>query len=266
MRKTSTGRQEVHSFFGQFMSPSRQRGGRGMMSSHSSAAWSAFRGGAPSAKSISSQLNISAEATLRDVVWLLSARRLASAHVVMLQRIAPDDILRDDHSLLARILEHLDPEGKGGAESVDSVPSEDWGYGSQVYLSFLEAVEDLPAVLKRIAAAGSGGNGDTDFDGEEGAVSGLGDEVTRMCQQMVWLLSAHPSLSAWFRTHPSSSDSNAWVQQPLPALGSFNDSEAWWCSEEEARELRVKYSVAVSDMASAITGFIQEMETCMVVD
>ncbi|KAI8318487.1 hypothetical protein GQ54DRAFT_84118 [Martensiomyces pterosporus] len=50
MRKTSTGRQTLRSFFGQHMSPSRQRDGRGMMSSHSSAAWSAFCGGAPLAK------------------------------------------------------------------------------------------------------------------------------------------------------------------------------------------------------------------------
>ncbi|KAI8318082.1 hypothetical protein GQ54DRAFT_336479 [Martensiomyces pterosporus] len=213
MRKTSTGRQALPSFFGHHMSPSRQRDGRGMMSSHSSAAWSAFRGGAPSAKSISSQLCISGEATLRDVMWLLSARRLASVHVVMLQRIVPDSILRGDHSLVARILEHLDPEGKGGTESVDSVASEDWACGGQVYLSFLAAVEDVPAVLRRIAAADSGGNGDTDLDGEEGAASELGDQH----------------------------------------------------SEEEARELRVKYSAAVSGMASTITGFTQEMEACMAV-
>ncbi|KAI8318529.1 hypothetical protein GQ54DRAFT_81058 [Martensiomyces pterosporus] len=87
MRRTSTGRQALPPFFDQHMSPSRQRNGRGMMSNHSSAAWSAFRGGAPSAKSISIQLDISAEATLREVVWLLGVRRLASALVVVLQRI-----------------------------------------------------------------------------------------------------------------------------------------------------------------------------------
>ncbi|KAI8318048.1 hypothetical protein GQ54DRAFT_314855, partial [Martensiomyces pterosporus] len=98
MRKTATGRQTLPSFFGQYMSPSGQRDGRGMMSSHSSAAWSAFRGGAPSAKGISSQLDTSAEATLCEVVWLLTARRLASVHVVVLQQIAPDAILSGDHS------------------------------------------------------------------------------------------------------------------------------------------------------------------------
>ncbi|KAI8317984.1 hypothetical protein GQ54DRAFT_300959 [Martensiomyces pterosporus] len=80
---------------------------------------------------------------------------------------------------------------------------------------------------------------------------------------MVWLLSALSSLSARFGTHTSSSGSNALVQQLLHALGFFDGSEAWWCSEEEARELRVKHSVAVSDMASTITGFVQEMEACM---
>ncbi|KAI8317832.1 hypothetical protein GQ54DRAFT_159308 [Martensiomyces pterosporus] len=125
MRKTSTGRQALPSFFGQYMSPSRQRDGRDIISSHSSATWSAFRSGTPLAKSTSIQLNISAEATLCEVVWLLSARRLASVHVVVLQRIAPDAILGGDHSLLAQIIEHLDPEGKGGAESVGHVPSED---------------------------------------------------------------------------------------------------------------------------------------------
>ncbi|KAI8318488.1 hypothetical protein GQ54DRAFT_300290 [Martensiomyces pterosporus] len=247
MRKTSTGRQEVHSFFGQYMSPSRQRDGRGMMSSHSSAAWSAFRGGAPLAKSTSIQLDTSAEAMLRGVVWLLSAHRLASAHAVVLQRIAPDTILRGDHSLPAQILEHLDPADEDSAESVDRMPSEDWACGGQVYLSFLAAVEDLPAVVRRIAAAGSGGSGDTDLYGEEGDASELGDQVRRIYQQMV-------------------SSSNASVQQPSHSLGFFDGSEAWWYSEEEARELRVKYSAAVLDMASTITGFIQGMEACMPVD
>ncbi|KAI8318915.1 hypothetical protein GQ54DRAFT_60995 [Martensiomyces pterosporus] len=185
MRKTSTGRQALHSFR-QYMLPSGQRNGRDMMSSHSSAAWSTFRGEAPLAKSTSIQLDISAEAMLGEVVWLLSARRLASTHVVVLQRIAPDAILCGDHSLLARILEHLDPEGKGGTESVNRMPSEERTCIGQVYLSFLAAVEDLPAVLRRIVAAGSGGSGDTDLDGEEGAVSELGDEVRRIYQQMVW--------------------------------------------------------------------------------
>ncbi|KAI8318258.1 hypothetical protein GQ54DRAFT_314664 [Martensiomyces pterosporus] len=211
MRKTSTGRQAMPSFFGQHI--------------YSSAAWSTFHGGAPLEKNTSIQLNISAEAMLRDVVWLLSARWLASAYVVVLQRIAPDAILRGDHSLLARILEHLNPEGNGSAESVEWVPSENWACGGQVYLSFLAAVEDVPAVVRRIASAGSGGNSDTDLDGEEGAASELGDQ----------------------------------------ALGFLDESEAWWHSEEEACELRVKYSVAVSDMASTITGFIQEVKACMAV-
>ncbi|KAI8318780.1 hypothetical protein GQ54DRAFT_314185 [Martensiomyces pterosporus] len=46
MRKTSDGRQALPPFFGQHVSPSRQRDGRGMMSTHSSAAWSVFHGGA----------------------------------------------------------------------------------------------------------------------------------------------------------------------------------------------------------------------------
>ncbi|KAI8318398.1 hypothetical protein GQ54DRAFT_87280 [Martensiomyces pterosporus] len=129
IRRTSTGRQGMPSFFGQYMLPSGQRNGRGMMSSHSSAAWSAFRSGAPLAKSTSIQLNISAEATLCEIVWLLSACRLASAHVAVLQRIAPDAILGGDHSLLAWILEHLDPADEDGAENVDRMASEDWACG-----------------------------------------------------------------------------------------------------------------------------------------
>ncbi|KAJ1718437.1 hypothetical protein LPJ53_006521 [Coemansia erecta] len=60
------------------------------------------------------------------------------------------------------------------------------------------------------------------------------------------LLSALPSLSFRFSMLPGST-------------GFSNGTCACWFTSDEASELKIKYSVAVSDMASVITGFIQEM-------
>ncbi|KAJ2455683.1 hypothetical protein GGI03_006449 [Coemansia sp. RSA 2337] len=63
------------------------------------------------------------------------------------------------------------------------------------------------------------------------------------------LLAALPSLAARFDALPGS-------------LGFYDGfgTEACWYSPEESRVLRVKYSVAVSDMASIISGFVQSLE------
>ncbi|KAJ1721057.1 hypothetical protein LPJ53_004387 [Coemansia erecta] len=46
---------------------------------------------------------------------------------------------------------------------------------------------------------------------------------------------------------------------PSDSTGFSNGTCAFWLTSDEASELKIKYSVAVSDMASVITGFIQEM-------
>ncbi|KAJ1892890.1 hypothetical protein LPJ66_006079 [Kickxella alabastrina] len=198
-------------------------------------------------------LDVVAEATLRQVAWLLSAGHLASAHTLVLQRIAPDAILRGDYHLLARVLSHLDPTASDSATITthSRVPLEQWASGGHVYSLFLSAVNGLPAVLKCIAAgdsdsdsdASSGGGMDTDY---------LQQQIRQIYQQMLALLDALPSLSAKFNVPSEAS------------IGLYDGVGAcWWYSRDESAELKVKYSVAVSDMASVITRFIQELEACV---
>ncbi|KAJ2756872.1 hypothetical protein GGI19_000527 [Coemansia pectinata] len=181
-----------------------------------------------------------AAATLRHVVWLLSARQLSAAHTVVLQRIAPDAILRGDYHLLSRVLSHLDPALAMSSDSSDCtsvVPHDEWATGGQVYQAFLAAVDGLPTVLQRIASATT----ETPFE--------LVHELQRIYYDMRALLTALPSLAARFDALPG-------------AMGFYDGfaTEACWYSPEESRVLRVKYSVAVSDMASVISGFVQSLE------
>ncbi|KAJ1719006.1 hypothetical protein LPJ53_006148 [Coemansia erecta] len=46
---------------------------------------------------------------------------------------------------------------------------------------------------------------------------------------------------------------------PSGSTGFTNGTCACWFMSDEASKLKIKYLVAVSDMASVITGFIQEM-------
>ncbi|KAJ2057854.1 hypothetical protein GGI17_005392 [Coemansia sp. S146] len=181
-----------------------------------------------------------AAATLRHVVWLLSARQLSTAHTVVLQRIAPDAILRGDYHLLSRVLSHLDPALTMSSDSsrcASVVPHGEWATGGQVYQAFLAAVDGLPTALQRIANATT----ETPFE--------LMHELQRIYCDMRALLAALPSLAARFDALPG----------PMGFYDGFA-TEACWYSPEESRVLRVKYSVAVSDMASVISGFVQSLE------
>ncbi|KAJ2013764.1 hypothetical protein GGI14_005213, partial [Coemansia sp. S680] len=229
---TASGRPIVRSYFDQFATPPPQQ----QQQKH------------PMAVNVPHNIDMStdtcrAAATLRHVVWLLSARQLSAAHTVVLQRIAPDAILRGDYHLLSRVLSYLDPAlssdssvSSSGA-AVVVVPHDEWATGGHVYQAFLAAVEGLPTVLQRIASITT----ETPFE--------LVQELQRIYYEMRSLLAALPSLAARFDALPGS-------------LGFYDGfgTEACWYSPEESRVLRVKYSVAVSDMASIISGFVQSLE------
>ncbi|KAJ2582564.1 hypothetical protein GGH95_001464, partial [Coemansia sp. RSA 1836] len=99
---TASGRPIVRSYFGQYAPPQQQQQVPTESTSLSSSSTAmALSGNMPT--------DTRAAATLRHVVWLLSARQLSTAHTVVLQRVAPDAILRGDYHLLTRVLSHLDP-------------------------------------------------------------------------------------------------------------------------------------------------------------
>ncbi|KAJ2305777.1 hypothetical protein IWW55_001763, partial [Coemansia sp. RSA 2706] len=185
-----------------------------------------------------SGVDVAAQATLRQFAWLLSAGQAAAAHALVVQRIAPDAILRGEYQLLRRALEHL--------QRVDCglVPADEWAAGGQVYLSFIAAVEELPAVLQAIADSSS-----VDADVEAQA-----QRVRDICEQMQSLLAALPSLLSRF-------------ESSQPVIGIYDaGGEANWYVGEEAHELHVKYTVATSEMASVVTGFLQELAVSGEVD
>ncbi|KAJ2811455.1 hypothetical protein H4S07_002054, partial [Coemansia furcata] len=215
---TASGRPIVRSYFGQFAPSQQQQQSTGVVS------------GPP----IDMPTDARAFATLRHVVWLLSARQLSAAHTVVLQRIAPDAILRGDYHLLSRVLSYLDSASTMQSDS--AVPLDEWATGGQVYQAFLAAVDGLPAVLQRIASITT----ETPFE--------LLRELQQIYHDMRALLAALPSLAARF--------------DAPGALGFYDGfaAEACWYSSEESRVLCVKYSVAVSDMASIISGFVQNLE------
>ncbi|KAJ2770853.1 hypothetical protein IWQ57_002472, partial [Coemansia nantahalensis] len=217
-RTTASGRPIVPSFFR--LGPQRQQ-------QQQPQALGAFRPGVLTRP----PLDADAEAVLRQVVWQLSAGRLAAAHALVLQRVAPDAVLRGDYRLLARILDRLDPREYAG------VPAEAWAAGGQVYQRFIAAVDGLPAVLERIAAA-------DDLADMEASTQ----QVHAIYRQLCALQTVLPALLAQF-------DGPA----PAGALGFYDGSEANWYVGAEASDLRVKYSVAVSDMAAVVTGMVHEL-------
>ncbi|KAJ2326716.1 hypothetical protein GGI00_004670, partial [Coemansia sp. RSA 2681] len=234
---TASGRPIVRSYFGQY-APSQQQQQQQVptesTSLSSSSTAMALAGNMPT--------DTRAAATLRHVVWLLSARQLSTAHTVVLQRVAPDAILRGDYHLLARVLSHLDPmpsmssaAAESSSEGAAVVPYDEWATGGQVYQAFLGAIDGLPSVLQPIASAT-----ESSFE--------LMREVQRIYHAMRALLAALPSLAARF--------------DAPGALGFYDGfgAEACWYSPEESRVLRIKYSVAVSDMASVISDFVQQLE------
>ncbi|KAJ2638517.1 hypothetical protein GGF40_001604 [Coemansia sp. RSA 1286] len=177
-----------------------------------------------------------ATATLRLFAWLLRSGQICAAHTLALQRIAPDAILCGDYSLLGRVLERLNPT----LSVQDSRLSlENWNSGGHVYSLFLSAVRDLPAMLGRVADGADYSDGSQVFA-----------QIQTAYQQMLAFLAALPSLSARFNSSAA-------------LLGFYDGVSATWFTEEQSRELRVKYSVATSDMASVVTGFIQELERCV---
>ncbi|KAJ1952452.1 hypothetical protein EC988_003549 [Linderina pennispora] len=191
-------------------------------------------------------LDSAAVAVLREVAWLISAHRLSSAHLLVMQKIAPDAVLRGDYRLLSKVLSYLDPAVTSPDGSGTCVPGESWMCGGQVYKSFLAAVEDLPAILKQLAAA-------KQIDEQSSTVQQLAEQVKQIYSQMATLLSSLPSLSARFEAFSKSMDAS---------LGFYDGTEVFWYSAREARELRIKYSVAISEMAAVVTGQVQQLESC----
>ncbi|KAJ2806520.1 hypothetical protein H4R20_001657 [Coemansia guatemalensis] len=280
-RTTASGRQIVPSYFSRFtglhgqaapLSSSALSGST--LSSASSQLSSSFR-----KQQQPQQPDACAIATLRQVTWLLSAGRFASAHAVVLQRIAPDAILRGDHRLLARIFALVDPRqhSDGDSRPVVLVPLDEWATGGQVFLAFVAAIDELPEVLERIAAfEEDSANGDMED------METLTQRVRAIYHQMTSLLAALPALLARFELNmPISSNGGPTTSaaalasvvdserarsssaSATAALGFYDSDEANWFSGEESCELRVKYLVAVSDMASIVTGLIRELEQCV---
>ncbi|KAJ2859947.1 hypothetical protein FB639_005700 [Coemansia asiatica] len=200
-----------------------------------------------------------ATATLHLFVWLLNAGQTCAAHTLMLQCIAPDAILCGNYSLLGRVLEQLDPTKTDSSDeyfatatataTLNRLSLENWSTGGHVFLLFLSAVRDLPAMLGRLAAMSNGSNNSIDSDINADGSQAFA-QLQSAYQQMLLFLATLPSLSARF---DSGSD----------LLGFYDGFSASWFTEEQSRELRVKYSVAISDMASVITGFVQELERCV---
>ncbi|KAJ2729617.1 hypothetical protein IW152_005556 [Coemansia sp. BCRC 34962] len=218
---TASGRPIVQSFFGQYASPQQRQ--------------------QPVSARVDMSTDSRAAATLRHVVWLLSAQQLSAAHTVVLQRIAPDAILRGDYQLLSRVLSYLDPTAAVSSAAKVIVPHEAWVAGGRVYQAFLAAVDDLPAVLQCIASAAAR------------ASLELMQELQRIYHDMRALLAALPTLAARFDDAHSGGGAMGFA-----ATG---DGEVCWYSAEESRVLCVKYSVTVSDMASVISGFVQKLES-----
>ncbi|KAJ1726056.1 hypothetical protein LPJ61_005450, partial [Coemansia biformis] len=224
-RTTASGRPIVPSFFNFAQRQQQQQPGGQRAAASGSAAFG--RGALCRAP-----LDTCAEAVLRQVVWQLSAGQLAAAHALVLQRIAPDAILRGDHRLLRRILERLDPH------EYEGVAAEAWAVGGQVFQRFIGAVDGLPAVLQRIAEADEGAD-----------MEAPTQQVHAIYRQLCALLTALPGLLAQFDG----------ARSVHGAVGFYDGSEVNWYAGEEAGELRVKYSVAVSDMAAVATGLAQEL-------
>ncbi|KAJ2575911.1 hypothetical protein GGH19_002619 [Coemansia sp. RSA 1807] len=179
-----------------------------------------------SAQHVAPVLDTVAETILQHFVWLLSANQAAAAHALVLQRIAPDAVLRGEYHVLKRVLEHL--------QSVQHlVPRDEWMAGGQVYLTFIASIDELPNVLSSIAS----GAGDAEA---------LAQRANTIYEQMSVLLTALPALLARFNTQAH-------------VVGIYDSHEANWYVGSEASELHVKYSVAVSEMASMVTGFVQEL-------
>ncbi|KAJ2791137.1 hypothetical protein GGI18_001352 [Coemansia linderi] len=220
---TASGRPIVQSFFGQFASSQQRQ--------------------QPVSARVDMPTDSRAAATLRHVVWLLSAQQLSAAHAVVLQSIAPDAILCGDYQLLSRVLGYLDPTTVAMPSSAKVVPFEEWATGGRVYQAFLAAVNDLPTVLQCIASAATM------------ASLELMQELQRIYHDMRALLAALPTLAARFGEAPSSRGG------AMGFAATAGDGEVCWYSAEEARVLCVKYSVTVSDMASVISGFVQKLES-----
>ncbi|KAJ1719179.1 hypothetical protein LPJ53_006014 [Coemansia erecta] len=175
-------------------------------------------------------VNSSADAILCQVVWLINAGEYLSMHMLILQRIASDAILHGKYDLLGRIIGHLDP-----MLAASHVPLKQWESGGRLFLLFLSAVRDLPAILHHIAD-----------DNDRGTMDDGMQQIALVYEQMQVLLSALPSLSFRF-------------SMPSGSTGFSNGTCTFWLTSDEASEFKIKYSVTVSDMASVITRFIQEM-------
>ncbi|KAJ1785448.1 hypothetical protein LPJ59_006140, partial [Coemansia sp. RSA 2399] len=147
------------------------------------------------------------------------------AHALVLQCIAPDTVLCGDYKLLKRVL---------GGFDVTRVC--DWAAGGQVYGSFVAAVEDLPSALERIASSSD--------ENDDGRGDTTQEEIGDIYQRMVSLLAALPSLATRFESLVAG-------------------CKAFWFTESEARDMRIKCSVAISDMASVVTRLIHEIEAAI---
>ncbi|KAJ2608268.1 hypothetical protein H4S08_004515, partial [Coemansia sp. RSA 1365] len=196
-------------------------------------------------------------------------------------RIAPDAILRGDHRLLARIFALVDPtqHSDGKNEYVVPVPLDEWTTGGQVFLAFVAAIEELPEVLQRIAAFE-----DDSANGDVEDMEALTQRVRAIYHRMSSLLAALPALLARFELSMPLSNSSGSINSAAAlasvvdsertrsssssltataTLGFYDGDEANWFAGEESCELRVKHLVAVSDMASIVTGLIRELEQCV---
>ncbi|KAJ1748384.1 hypothetical protein LPJ79_004576 [Coemansia sp. RSA 1821] len=185
-------------------------------------------------------LDTSAEAVLREFAWLVSAGQTAAAHALVLQRIAPDAVLRGEYRLLKQVLELLTDS------TVLPVPRDEWAAGGHIYLSFIAAVDELPQILSRMASADPA-------DDEMDTADAL--RVQDIYTQMVALLTAIPALKSRFDAQPALPSAAMGI---LDAGGHVN-----WFTGSAASELHVKYSVAISEMASIATGLLQELEKHM---
>ncbi|KAJ1786117.1 hypothetical protein LPJ59_005997, partial [Coemansia sp. RSA 2399] len=152
----------------------------------------------------------------------------AKAYALVLQCIAPDTVLCGDYKLLKRVL---------GGFDVTRVC--DWASGGQVYESFVAAVEDLPAALERVASSSD--------DNDDGCGDTTQEEIGDIYQRMGSLLAALPSLATRFES----------------LVGLYMGCEAFWFTESEARDMHIKSSVAISDMASVVARLIHEIEAAI---
>ncbi|KAJ1719241.1 hypothetical protein LPJ53_005962, partial [Coemansia erecta] len=161
-------------------------------------------------RALTHAVNSSADAILRQVVWLINAGQYLLVHMLILQQIAPDAILCGEYDLLGRVLGHLDP-----IQAASCVLLEQWELGGCVFSLFLSAVRDLPAILHSIAD-----------DDDRNTIDDSLQQIALVYEQMQVLLLALPLLSFRFSMLSGST-------------GFSNGTCACWFTSDEASELKI---------------------------